>query len=43
VTVMWYPGDLQSTIAKSTWSTHGWTFQEAVLSRRRLVFTEDQI
>jgi Heterokaryon incompatibility protein (HET) len=30
------------TIAFSKWSTRGWTYQEAVLSRRRLVFTEDQ-
>lgn len=26
----------------STWSTRGWTYQEAVLSRRRLVFTDEQ-
>ena len=42
VTAMWYPADPHSTIVKSNWSTRGWTFQEAVLSRRRLVFTDDQ-
>jgi hypothetical protein len=30
------------TIVSSKWATRGWTYQEAVLSRRRLVFTEDQ-
>lgn len=25
------------------WNTRGWTFQEALLSRRRLVFTEEQV
>jgi len=30
-------------IPKSPWAARGWTFQEAVLSRRRLVFTEDQV
>lgn len=31
------------TITESKWSTRAWTFQEAVLSRRRLVFTPDQM
>ncbi|KAH9906862.1 heterokaryon incompatibility protein-domain-containing protein [Xylariomycetidae sp. FL2044] len=31
------------TIQSSKWSTRGWTFQEAALSRRNLVFTEDQV
>ncbi|OCL01529.1 hypothetical protein AOQ84DRAFT_401997, partial [Glonium stellatum] len=30
-------------IEASKWSTRGWTYQEAVLSRRRLVFTEEQV
>jgi hypothetical protein len=30
------------TIPGSKWATRGWTYQEAVLSRRRLVFTETQ-
>ncbi|KAH7310537.1 heterokaryon incompatibility protein-domain-containing protein [Stachybotrys elegans] len=29
-------------IRESKWSTRGWTFQEAALSRRRLFFTEHQ-
>lgn len=28
-------------IETSTWSTRGWTYQEALLSRRRLIFTDD--
>ena len=32
-----------TSIQASKWSTRGWTYQEAVLSRRRLVFTEDQV
>lgn len=35
--------DPHDSITKSTWSTRGWTFQEGVLSRRRLVFTKEQI
>jgi len=31
-----------SKIKKSKWFTRGWTLQESILSRRRLVFTEDQ-
>jgi hypothetical protein len=30
-------------INNSKWSTRGWTYQEAVLSRRRLVFTDHQV
>ncbi|KAI0444698.1 heterokaryon incompatibility protein-domain-containing protein [Xylaria telfairii] len=30
-------------IVNSHWSTRGWTYQEAILSRRRLVFTDDQL
>jgi hypothetical protein len=30
-------------IPRTRWATRGWTFQEAVLSRRRLVFTHYQI
>lgn len=31
------------TIKNSKWATRGWTYQEAVLSRRRIVFTDHQI
>lgn len=30
-------------ITDSCWATRGWTYQEAILSRRRLVFTDDQL
>lgn len=32
-----------TSIVSSKWSTRGWTFQEAALSRRRLVFTDEQV
>ncbi|KUJ08268.1 HET-domain-containing protein, partial [Mollisia scopiformis] len=32
-----------SSITSSSWNSRAWTFQESVLSRRRLVFTENQI
>jgi hypothetical protein len=34
---------LSEAAADSTWNTRGWTFQEALLSRRRLCFTKHQI
>lgn len=33
----------KETIGKSKWETRGWTYQEALLSRRRLVFTKEQV
>ncbi len=30
-------------IYQSTWRTRGWTYQEGVLARRRIVFTEGQV
>ncbi|CAN9417017.1 unnamed protein product [Alternaria alternata] len=42
-TLFWDPIDPHEVISLSHWSTRGWTFQEALLSRRRLVFTEDQM
>jgi hypothetical protein len=35
-----HPG---KSVEWSEWSTRAWTYQEAVLSRRRLVFTSDQV
>ncbi|KAM6478189.1 heterokaryon incompatibility protein-domain-containing protein [Trichoderma sp. SZMC 28011] len=43
VAVTWQLKDPQAAIKSSQWSTRGWTFQEAILSRRRLVFTEQQV
>ncbi|KAK3378967.1 heterokaryon incompatibility protein-domain-containing protein [Lasiosphaeria ovina] len=30
-------------LSQSTWATRGWTYQEGILSKRRLVFTEKQV
>ncbi|KAH7399683.1 hypothetical protein BKA66DRAFT_406996 [Pyrenochaeta sp. MPI-SDFR-AT-0127] len=35
--------DPRTTIKNSTWATRGWTYQEGVLSNRRLVFTAEQV
>jgi hypothetical protein len=34
---------LYHTIKESKWWTRGWTYQEAVLSRRRILFTETEL
>ncbi|RYP90280.1 hypothetical protein DL770_003576 [Monosporascus sp. CRB-9-2] len=41
--VIWTMPDPHDSIRSSKWSTRGWTFQEGLLSRRRLAFTEDQV
>ncbi|EIW87353.1 HET-domain-containing protein [Coniophora puteana RWD-64-598 SS2] len=33
----------QEALAHSRWMTRGWTYQELMLSRRRLYFTDDQV
>lgn len=33
----------EDDIGSSLWSTRGWTYQEALLSKRRLVFTDNQV
>jgi hypothetical protein len=43
ITVLFTSKDPQAAIDSSKWSTRGWTFQEAILSHRRLVFTEQQV
>ncbi|KAE9381913.1 HET-domain-containing protein [Stipitochalara longipes BDJ] len=35
--------DSRVAIRNSEWATRGWTYQEGVLSNRRLVFTEEQM
>ena len=35
--------DVKEEINSSRWNTRGWTYQEGLLSRRRLVFTDQQI
>jgi Heterokaryon incompatibility protein (HET) len=35
--------DPQVTLNKTTWITRGWTFQEYILSPRRLIFTDVQV
>ena len=36
-------GDAESYIGESVWNERGWTFQERLLSRRALVFTDEQV
>ncbi|KAI2470852.1 HET-domain-containing protein [Annulohypoxylon bovei var. microspora] len=40
--VLWFQNP-QDLIQKSKWNTRGWTYQEAFLAQRRLVFLDDQI
>ena len=35
--------DLPSHLQRSDWTTRGWTYQEGLLSRRCLFFTDDQV
>lgn len=35
--------DVREQIRTSTWNSRGWTYQEMLLSRRRLVFTDSQM
>ncbi|KAH8911265.1 HET-domain-containing protein [Coniochaeta sp. PMI_546] len=37
------PLDVEARIRNSSWNTRGWTYQEALLSHRRLVFTDNQV
>jgi hypothetical protein len=37
------PVDLAYPLSKSVWATRGWTYQEAALSSRCLLFTPDQV
>ncbi|KAK3365564.1 heterokaryon incompatibility protein-domain-containing protein, partial [Lasiosphaeria ovina] len=35
--------NVSTRIQQSRWNTRGWTYQESLLSRRRLVFTDSQV
>ncbi|KAF2034271.1 hypothetical protein EK21DRAFT_50030, partial [Setomelanomma holmii] len=35
--------DTSEKLSASTWASRGWTFQEDCLSRRRLIFTEQEV
>ncbi|KAF4629178.1 hypothetical protein G7Y89_g8964 [Cudoniella acicularis] len=35
--------DSSLSVGKSKWVTRGWTYQEGILSKRRLIFTDEQI
>ena len=37
------PPDLNTVLRETTWATRGWTFQEALLSKRLLVFVDQTV
>jgi hypothetical protein len=37
------PSDPRFEIEASTWMSHGWTYQEGLLSKRRIFFTKEQV
>lgn len=39
ITFSYLPPQLEDIVPKSIWNTRGWTYQEAILSRRRLIMT----
>jgi len=43
VNLLQIPPHTSHTLRSSVWAGRGWTYQEGILSRRRLVFTDDQV
>ncbi|KAK4035348.1 heterokaryon incompatibility protein-domain-containing protein, partial [Parachaetomium inaequale] len=43
ITLLQVPWTLGASLSLNAWMTRGWTYQEAVLSRRLLVFTEQAV
>jgi hypothetical protein len=37
------PLDIRPHVIESKWASRGWTYQEAILSRRRLIFTDQEV
>lgn len=42
-TLCWTMGNCKSVVEKSVWMTRAWTFQEALLSRLKIMFTDWQV
>ncbi|KAH9203601.1 heterokaryon incompatibility protein-domain-containing protein, partial [Leptodontidium sp. 2 PMI_412] len=42
-TIVGFPDHPRESIQNSVWNTRAWTYQEALLSRRRLIFSEQQV
>jgi hypothetical protein len=43
VTLAWTMPDIEHHLEKARWTTRGWTYQEALLSRRCLIFFPNQV
>lgn len=43
VRLTYIPPHTSFTLRSSIWASRGWTYQESILSRQRLIFTDDQI
>ncbi len=43
VSIVRIPPHTSYTLRSSEWASRGWTYQESILSNRRLVFTDDQV
>jgi hypothetical protein len=43
VNLLQIPPHTSHALRSSAWASRGWTYQEGILSKRRLVFTDDQV